>query len=222
VGARALDWLIELIDEYEIERFGDIVGYVYEDLIPAEERHALGEFYTPKPIAELIVKWCVRTPDDKVLDPGCGSGTFLVEAYKRLAELKLKRSFSKVRFVPRDVHEQILSQLVGVDINDFPAHLTAVNLAMRNPKAPSTKLNARAVFYATGTGIIGYGTVEGKFESSEPLWPKEREEGKVIWPYRIKIKVEKVFEKPKPRPKNMLVAFAINKLSEEMFNELLS
>ena len=141
MGARALDWLIELIDEYEIERFGDIVGYVYEDLIPAEERHALGEFYTPKPIAELIVKWCVRTPDDKVLDPGCGSGTFLVEAYKRLAELKLKRSFSKVRFVPRDVHEQILSQLVGVDINEFPVHLTTMNLAMRNPKAPSTELN---------------------------------------------------------------------------------
>jgi len=77
-----------------------------------------------------------------------------------------------------------------------------------------------AAFYAAGAGVIGYGTVEGKFESSEPLWPKEKEEGKVIWPYRLKIKVEKVFEKPKPRPKNMLVAFAINKLSEEVFNEL--
>jgi len=84
---KALDWLVELIDAYRIERFGDIVGYVYEDLIPAEERHALGEFYTPKPIAELIVRWCVRTPDDVVLDPGCGSGTFLVEAYKRFVEL---------------------------------------------------------------------------------------------------------------------------------------
>jgi len=58
------------------------------------------------------------------------------------------------------------------------------------------------VFYATGAGVIGYGTVESKFESSEPLWPKEKVEGKVIWPYRIKIRVEKVFEKPKPRPKN--------------------
>ncbi len=136
-----LDWLVELIDEYDIERFGDIVGYVYEDLIPAEERHALGEFYTPRPIAELIVKWCVRTPDDRVLDPGCGSGTFLVEAYKRLAELKLKKSFGEIKFVPRDVHEQILSQLVGVDIDKFPAQPTAMNLAMKNPKAPSTKLN---------------------------------------------------------------------------------
>ena len=76
------------------------------------------------------------------------------------------------------------------------------------------------VFYATGTGVIGYGTVEGKFESDEPLWPEEKAEGKVIWPYRLKIKAEKVFEKPKPRPKNMLVAFAINKLNEEAFREL--
>ena len=76
-----------------------------------------------------------------------------------------------------------------------------------------------AAFYATGAGVIGYGTVESKFESSEPLWPKEKEQGKAIWPYRIKIKVEKVFEKPKPRPKNMLVAFAINKLNEEAFRD---
>jgi hypothetical protein len=71
-----------------------------------------------------------------------------------------------------------------------------------------------------GCGVIGYGIVEGKFESSEPLWPREREEGKAVWPYRLKIRVEKVFEKPKPRPKGMLVAFAINKLGEEAFKEL--
>jgi len=76
------------------------------------------------------------------------------------------------------------------------------------------------VFYATRTGVIGYGVVEGKFESGEPLWPREREEGRALWPYRIRIKVERVFEKPKPRPKDMLVAFAINKLSEETFNKL--
>ena len=37
-----------------------------------------------------------------------------------------------------------------------------------------------AVFYATGAGVIGYGVVEGKFEGGEPLWPEEREVGKVI------------------------------------------
>ncbi|MEM1903159.1 MAG: N-6 DNA methylase [Pyrobaculum sp.] len=136
-----LDWLITLIEQHKVEKFGDVVGHVYEELIPAEERHQLGQFYTPKPIAELIVKWSVRSPDDKVLDPGCGSGTFLVEAYKRLAELKLRKKFDEVKYVPPDVHRQILSQLYGVDINEFPAHLTAMNLAMRNPMQPSSITN---------------------------------------------------------------------------------
>jgi len=137
---KVLDWLIELIDAYRIEKFGDIIGYVYEDLIPAEERHTLGEFYTPKPIAELIVKWCIRSTDDKVLDPGCGSGTFLVEAYKRLAELKLKKPYDRIKHVPEDVHRQILRQLYGVDINEFPTHLTTMNLAMKNVRAPSAEM----------------------------------------------------------------------------------
>ncbi|MEM1690408.1 MAG: hypothetical protein QXG48_01735 [Thermofilaceae archaeon] len=78
----------------------------------------------------------------------------------------------------------------------------------------------RVVFYAVKTGVIGYGAVEGKFVSEEPLWPREQQEGKILWPYRLKIRVERVFKDPKPRPKGMLVAFAINKLNEELFREL--
>ena len=138
---RAFDWFIRYLDQYRIERFGDVIGHVYEELIPPEERHNLGQFYTPKPIAELIINWAVRSSDDKVLDPGCGSGTFLVETYRRLAELKLKRPYKEIKHVPEDVHRQILSQLYGIDINEFPAHLTMMNLAMRNVRAPSPTLN---------------------------------------------------------------------------------
>jgi type I restriction-modification system DNA methylase subunit len=145
----ALDYIIGLIDYYEVEKFGDIIGYVYEDLILDEERHQLGQFYTPRPIAELIVKWAIRSPDDKILDPGCGSGTFLVEAYKRLAELKLKRSYDEIEYVPSNIHRQILNQLYGIDINEFPAHLTAINLAMRNPRAPSDNINIFVKDYFT-------------------------------------------------------------------------
>jgi len=146
---KTLDWLIRLIDHYEIEKLGDIVGFIYEDLIPAEERHRHGQFYTPRPIAELIVKWAVKSPDDKVLDPGCGSGTFLVEAYKRLAELKLERPFSEIKHVPSDVHKQILRQLYAIDINEFPAHLTAINLAMKNVRVPSPEINTFVRDYFT-------------------------------------------------------------------------
>jgi len=146
---KVFDGLIKLLNHYRIERFGDIVGFIYEELIPGEERHRLGQFYTPKPIAELIVRWCVRSPDDRVLDPGCGSGTFLVEAYKRLAELKLRRPYRDIKHVPEDVHRQILRQLYGVDVNEFPAHLTAMNLAMKNVRVPSVEINViREDFFA--------------------------------------------------------------------------
>lgn len=107
---KLLDWLVALIERYKMERLGDIIGYIYKELIPGDERHRLGQFYTPRPIAELIVKWCVRGPDDKILDPGCGSGTFLIESYKRLAELKLRKPFSEIKYLSSDVHQQILGQ----------------------------------------------------------------------------------------------------------------
>jgi len=137
---RVIDDLINLIDEVGAESIGDIIGYIYEQLIPAEERHRLGQFYTPPAVARLIVKWSVRKPTDVVLDPGCGSGTFLIEAYSRLYRLKTGKTLLESR-PGREVHEAILNQLYGVDINPFPLQLTAMNLAMRSVRNPSSNMN---------------------------------------------------------------------------------
>ena len=134
---------IEEMDTYKLEEIGsDIVGHIYEELIPDEERHKLGQFYTPPPIAELIVKWAVKSPKDVILDPAVGSGTFLVKAYQRLAELKSKHQRKvKRRKGSEDIHREILSQLYADDINPFPAHLTSMNIAMRNVLYPTTQMN---------------------------------------------------------------------------------
>ena len=132
------DWVLEEInafiedmEKYKLEEIGsDVIGFIYENLIPPEERHKLGQFYTPPPIAELIVKWAVRNPEDKVLDPAVGSGTFLIKAYQRLKELN--------KDAP---HEKILKQLYALDINPFPAHLTAMNLSMRDVRHPTSEMN---------------------------------------------------------------------------------
>ena len=132
-----IDELIKILSEVNIQEFSDIIGHVYENLIPEEERHRLGQFYTPRPIAELITRWCIRSGDDVVLGPGCGSGTFEVEAYWRLVEFKTGR-----RAIPsKDVHTKVLKQIYALDINSFPAQLTAMNLAMKNVRAPVTNLN---------------------------------------------------------------------------------
>lgn len=134
---------IEEMDTYRLEEVGsDIVGYIYEELIPDEERHRLGQFYTPPPIAELIVKWAVRSPKDVILDPAVGSGTFPVKAYQRLMELKTEQHRkSREKIDSGAMHKEILAQIYADDINPFPAHLTSMNLAMRNVEYPTSEMN---------------------------------------------------------------------------------
>lgn len=48
------------------------------------------------------------------------------------------------------------------------------------------------LFYVTTPvkGVIGYGRVRAKFEQEQPLWPREVEEGRAIWPLRFEFDVE--------------------------------
>jgi type I restriction enzyme M protein len=112
-------------------------------------RYGIEKFYTPKSIAELIVRWCIRTPGDRVFDPGCGSGIFLLEAYRRLAEFRLGKPFSHIGRVPEEVHRQILEQLYGVDIDEFSARLAAINLADMGVGVSGVRANVFVVDYFT-------------------------------------------------------------------------
>ena len=61
----------------------DVLKILYESLIDRAERHGLGEYYTPDWLAAKIVRRAVERPvEQKVLDPACGSGTFLFHAIR--------------------------------------------------------------------------------------------------------------------------------------------
>lgn len=53
----------------------------------ADAQKRRGAFYTPPNIARFLVRWAIRSPGDRVLDPGCGDGVFLEAACCRLREL---------------------------------------------------------------------------------------------------------------------------------------
>ncbi|MBO3757966.1 MAG: N-6 DNA methylase, partial [Candidatus Brockarchaeota archaeon] len=134
-----LNDFIEELGTYDLSKIrSDVIGRVYEELIPDVERHRLGQYYTPPPIVELITEMCIKSPNDRVLDPACGSGGFLVKAYHKLKDLKKKENpFAD----DAKLHEEILNQLYGVDINPFPAQLSSINLAVRNLKVASRHIN---------------------------------------------------------------------------------
>jgi type I restriction-modification system DNA methylase subunit len=114
--------MVEDVERYDFTRFGyEVIGRIFERLIAPDERHKLGQYFTPSHVVDLINAFCIRDPDATVLDPGCGAGTFLVRSYSRLKRLN-----------PEKKHEELLQQLWGIDISRYPAHMSVINLAGRD------------------------------------------------------------------------------------------
>jgi len=108
--------------KYDFSKLGyKDVGHIFDRLIPDEERHKLGQYFTNPDVVDIINTFCIKSPNAKIADFGCGAGTFLVRAYARIKYLSPYRS-----------HKEIVKQLIGVDISKFAAHLTMINLAARD------------------------------------------------------------------------------------------
>jgi SAM-dependent methyltransferase len=61
----------------------DVLKVLYESLVDRDERHGLGEYYTPDWLASKVVHQAVDRPlEQRVFDPACGSGTFLFHAIR--------------------------------------------------------------------------------------------------------------------------------------------
>lgn len=114
--------LVALLNRYNFATLGfDVIGAIFERLIPEEERHILGQYFTSADVVDLILNFCLQNEKDIVLDPSCGAGTFLVRAYQQKKLLNQRLS-----------HEDNLDTIWGNDIAKFPAHLSIINLAIND------------------------------------------------------------------------------------------
>ncbi len=125
----------------------DVVGRIFQKLIGPEERHRYGQHFTADDVVDLINAFCIRDGAARVLDPACGSGSFLVRAYYRKRYLD-----------PTRRHLDLLADLFGCDIALYPAHLATLNLAAReiNDEANYPRI-VRRDFFDTCIAMNGNG-----------------------------------------------------------------
>ena len=85
--SRAIAKISFAVLKYDFSRIeGDPLGDLYQRYFDPETRKALGEFYTPQPVIDYIldnVDYNIGVSNERIIDPSCGSGTFLVEAVNR-------------------------------------------------------------------------------------------------------------------------------------------
>jgi N-6 DNA Methylase len=98
----------------------DVLKALYESVIDPETRHRLGEYYTPDWLADKIVRQAVSDPlNQRILDPACGSGTFLFWAVRHLIEACEADDLPN-----REIVRRVTEQVNGIDL-----HPVAVTLA---------------------------------------------------------------------------------------------
>ena len=121
----------------------EVAPTLYQNVITQEERKRLGEYYTPHWLAKEITDTVVDDPlNQRVLDPSCGSGTFIETAIDRILSRAGQLSATEKL-------QKLQDNVVGIDIHPVAVQLAKATWVMA---AADTIRDARAE--ATGAGAV--------------------------------------------------------------------
>ena len=125
--------LLGRIKRYDLTKINeDLLKELYQNLVEPEERQESGEFYTPDWLADLVikdsgypdaVKACVaeQSPLPVLVDPACGSGTFIFRAIATARE----NGVSGDQLVA-----YCCSRLMGMDVHPLAVTISKINFVL--------------------------------------------------------------------------------------------
>jgi hypothetical protein len=110
----------------------EMLGHVYENaLVTPEFRQEHGIYYTPRVVTSYILNRLPieSIPEDKrfLMDPCCGSGSFLLAGFDRLLALL------GTGWTSSDQHQYLRTRLVGMDTDEFAIETAILSLVVRDP-----------------------------------------------------------------------------------------
>jgi type I restriction enzyme M protein len=142
---RSLAYVVSELQKYSLlDTHIDIKGKAYEELVGANLRGDRGEFFTPRNVMHMAVEMLEPRDDERVLDPACGTGGFLVVAMNKVITT-LEARFTEERGKPKDqwtdnekklVQQRIMeiaqTNFFGFDLNPDLVKATKMNMVMNN------------------------------------------------------------------------------------------
>lgn len=116
-----------------LEASRDAVGDAFEIFIGHALKGAQGQFFTPKNVVKMIVDMVDLKPTDKIIDPCCGSGGFLVEALKDVW-VKSEAYNNELGWPEREIEIEkqkiAIENFRGIDKDDFLSKVCKAQMAI--------------------------------------------------------------------------------------------
>ena len=108
-------------------QFGDIYEGLLKDLQSAGNA---GEFYTPRPLTKFLVEMIDPKLGEKVLDPACGTGGFLINALEHVRASGEVKTAEDEQLLQKSIH--------GIELKQMPHALAVTNFMLHDVENPTT------------------------------------------------------------------------------------
>ena len=161
IGRQWAEAFLDKVRSYDWSRPGDVLRPLYENIVDEKDRKAFGEFYTPDWLAEMMVaevlddEWCehainaaLKTDPGAlngvgILDPTCGSGTFLYFAVDRILN---STAMEKLKLNPGRQSSVVARLVNGIDVHPVAAEMARATVMRALHNAPAEGMNALQIY----------------------------------------------------------------------------
>ncbi len=112
----------------------ELISSIYEEFYHKEKKtDNKGTHYTPSALVEFVLSQ-VLTPEQlaanpRILDPACGSGIFLVEAFRRIVRYNVQKQNGQ-KLTPEQLRKILREQIAGIEINEEALRVAAFSLCL--------------------------------------------------------------------------------------------
>ena len=136
---RALAFMVSELAKYDFSRTDvDAKGAAYQEIVGDNLRGDRGQYFTPRGVVKLAVQMLDPKPGERVLDPACGTGGFLVQTLAQVLEKfrseaqvnreeETTQEFNKIHEALKKYAE---TMVYGADFDPFLIKASQMNMAM--------------------------------------------------------------------------------------------
>ena len=136
---RALSFIVSELAKYDFTRTDvDAKGVAYQEIVGTNLRGDRGQYFTPRGVVKLVVEMLDPKEDERILDPACGTGGFLVATLgfmlKKFREEQDTKPGQENTTDFLSIHERLKeyasTMIFGSDFDPFLIRASQMNMVM--------------------------------------------------------------------------------------------